>query len=222
MGMNSEFTTEQEEFKKEKYNVFRDYSPVKQLDVKTFNAKNRYGEYRFTEADGMEVKQRVNDEFPSGKVSGYVEYREYPNSAYEFYSEYDEKGLLIHSLTTFYNIEFGTIHYYDNRDNISKKNYLEDHYTFSIDDLIDKMKEEYDHDLLNIKNGYAIRWLEPQLSEIPLYQVHAFIDTTFMNVYLINGNTGETMFVTQRTIWYTGDFYEMPALEEYLNSLTNH
>ena len=209
---------EQQECNEKKYHEPETKINMK-FDTVQFKQANRYGKYSFIDTDGMEVTQRVSTEFPSGKVEKYIENRSFPNSPYRFYSEYDDKGNIIKYIKSFSAFHIGVGLYYDSVGNIVKEENFDAPYPFSVNDLINKMREEYGADLLNKNNGSASRYQEKEHLGIPLYMVNYFIiDTPFKNVYLINGNTGETMFISKRTIWETDD-NEISVLDEYLNSL---
>lgn len=208
---------EMEKNKKETHNVFENYNPIKLFNIKGFNAKNKNGEYNFVEG-GMEVNQMENVEYPLGKVNGYYEYRKYPNSAYEFFSEYDVNGFLLHTLITFYSIEFGIVKYYDRSGSIVKEENLDIPYKFSIDDLINKMKAEYDVNITDSRICVGVdRGIEEKYNNNPLYCVYINADPTGRQqvCYVIDGFTGETLYTTMR---YKGE--KRGALtDEYFNSL---
>ena len=208
---------EMEQDKRKTHNVFENYNPIKQFNIKGFNAKNKRGEYNFVD-DGMEVLQMKNVEYPSGKVNGYYEYRKYPNSAYEFFSEYDVNGFLLHTIVTFHSIEFGIVKHYDSSGNIVKEENLDIPYKFSIDDLIDKMKAEYDVNITDSRICVSVdRGIEEKYNSNPLYDVYINADPTGRQqiCYVIDGLTGETLFTTTR---YRGE-KRGSLTDEYFNSL---
>jgi hypothetical protein len=203
-----------------------DYEPqhtiTMRFDIIRFENNNKYNKYRFVDSDGMEVFQWAITEFPSGKVEEYIEERNFPNSPYTFYSEYDDKGNIIKYIKLFSGFHIGIGLYYDSTGNIVKEEDFDAAYPFSVDDLINKMKEEYDADLLNNNNGYTSRGIEQEHLEMPLYIVNYFIaDTPFRDIYLINGTTGETLYITKRFIMESDTEEEEPVLDEYIRKKAN-
>ena len=174
---------------------------VKKFDIATFNQKNKYGKYEFTDANGVLVKQRIDDEFPSGKVNGYTERRSYPNSPYEYYNEYDASGNIVKSSTSFYYVNTGIAKQYDLSGNVIKETNFDLGYSFTIEMLIEKMKKEYEIDLLNKYAKVVWRYVDEKHLHIPIYKVEHSIDTPvaqYKDVYLIDGSTGEMLYKTKR------------------------
>ncbi len=187
------FEKKMKQNKKETHNVFENYSPVRRFDINRFNAESNGGKYNFIDA-GMEVHQMDNAEYPSGKINGYYEYRQYPNSAYEFFSEDDAKGLLIQTLTEFYTFQFGTIKYYNSSGSVVEEENLDVPYKLSVDDLIDKMKTEYDIDITDSRICRRVeRGVYEEHNNNPLYGV--WLQPT---CYVIDGITGKTLYTTTR------------------------
>ena len=210
---------EMEQNKKETYNVFKDYIPAKKINITDFNIRRgKRSDCHFIDDNGMEVYQRANIEYPSGKVEDYWEYRKYPNSAYEFTSNYDAKGLLLKTITTFHDTLFGLIKYYDDSGNVTKEEDLDIPYKFSIDDLITKMKTEYNVNITDSRICQRIsRGIEVEYNNSPLYCVYMAADPISGQFlcYVIDGITGETLYTTTR---YRGE--KRGALtDEYFDSL---
>ena len=208
---------------KETHNVFKDFQPSKKFNILKFKIKNRKGEYSFVD-DGVEVRQMENIDYSSKrlKIDGYYEYRKYPNCAYEFFSEYDKKGLLMLTVTTFYNIECGIFKRYNKLGNVVEEENLDAPYTFSIDDLIDKMKDEYDVDILNVGLvRTASRGFADEVN-MPFYQVNVKDVTTnfIVHIYLIDGATGETLLTTTRETHKSGQPSET-VIDEYIRKKLN-
>ena len=66
---------EMEQNNKETHNVFKDYIPVKQFDIKKFNAKNKKGEYSFIDASRVtewdkRPKESIIDEYIRRNTNG--------------------------------------------------------------------------------------------------------------------------------------------------------
>ena len=193
---------------------------VMKFDIKAFNANSKYGVYKFIDTNGAEVEQTEESEFPSGKVTGYYEYRKYPNSPYEYYNEYNASGNIIKSSTSFYNTTTGIAKEYDSAGNIIKETDFDSGYPFSIAMLIEKMKEEYEIDLLNKKNKVVYRFLEQKYLHILMYRIEHSVDIPpkYRDIYLIDGKTGEMLYRAKRP--FREDVFNKPepVEAEYANS----
>ena len=213
---------EMEQTKKETHNVFKDYQPARQLNINKFNANSEKNHYHFIDDNGMEVHQFADAEFPSGKINKYWEKRKYPNSAYEFYSEYDAKGLLMKTLTSFYTAEIGVMCFYDVSGNITQKENLDAPYKFSLDDLIDKMKDEYEIDILTPNLIWDVNRYVVDKENMPFYEVKVrdLVRIGIIHVYFIDGNTGETLLITTRETEWSGQPSER-VLDEYIRKKAN-
>lgn len=200
------------------HNNLKNYILQKEINLKEFNTKREGNSYSFIDNDGMEVEQTVNSKFPSGKVTGYFEYRKYPNSAYEIYSEYSADGKLTKSLILFHGMEIGFMYFYNTYGEIISKEDLDVAYKFSVDNLINKMKTQYDIDIVDTQICVSItRGIYKEYNNSPLYCVEAHEDKAInlLIYYVVDGNTGETLFTTNRYL-----FDEREAVtDEYFNSL---
>jgi hypothetical protein len=95
---------------------------------------------------------------------------------------------------------------------------LDTPYPFSIDDLIDKMKEEYSVDIIDSRICHSVsREVYEEYGNLPLYVVYLWGVPVKSRVvgYLIDGNTGETLFTATRNIREQSE----PLVVEYFNSL---
>ena len=209
------------EMEKNKDNIhgnLKKYIPIKELNIKEFDAKRKGSHCHFVDVNGMEVVQTVNAEFPSGEVIRYIEKRKFPGSAYMFYSEYNAKGILVKTLIAFHGTEVGFMRFYDTSGEIIKKEDLDISYKFSTDNLIEKMKAEYGIDIVDTKICYNVtRGIYKEHNNNPLYCVYIngdMVSGQFI-CYVIDGNTGETLFTTIRN---RGEKKDSIA-DEYFNSL---
>lgn len=197
---------------------FKNHIPLKRFNIKEFNTKGDGNKYHFIDNNGMEVSQRVDDLFPSGKVIKYIEIRKYPNSAYEIYNEYDANGILKKSLISFHGMEVGFMYFYNADGEIIHKENLDVLYKFSIDDLINKMKVEHNIDIVNTNVCISItRGIYKEYDNNPLYCIEVYEDKAIGKLicYVIDGNTGKTLFTTNRYL-----FEEKESItDEYFNSL---
>jgi uncharacterized protein YxeA len=218
--LNTVNMIEKEKTEMKTYNIFKDFEPAKEFNIKEFDAKGDGNDYHFVDSNGMEVKQRLFDEFPSGKVTNYVENRNYPNSAYKFYSEYDANGKLLKTSISFYGMVVGFMCFYNTAGEIIKKEDWDMPYKFSVDNLIDKMKTEYDIDIVDTKIcNDILRGVYEKHGNNPLYDVYLYGHPMKYQLicYVIDGNTGETLFTTTRHIRENRE----PITDEYFNSLKN-
>lgn len=83
----------------------------------------------------------------------YTDRRAYPDSAYEYYSEYNPNGNLMHSFTLLYSAGIGINRYYEEAGQAVKEENPDAPYPFSIENLILKMRREYG--LIIEKRGHA-------------------------------------------------------------------
>ena len=209
---------------------------IKKFDIDRFNKNNDDGIYQFTTSDSIEVKQ-VIDNFSSGIVDGYFEHRNYINSTYTYYNRYDASGNLTLTSTSFSGVQIGIAKWYDALGNVIKEEDADIGYPFSIDMLIHKMKEEYGVDLLTRGSGYINRYQDEEYLHSPIYKVYSILEETvpynrarnngevlyynrtYRKVYLIDGNTGVVLYITDMPLWETGEDDYLSIQEEYLNSL---
>jgi hypothetical protein len=101
----------------------------------------------------------------------------------------------------FYDLEFGIWKEYDNKGNLIKETDYDEDYKFSIDDLIKKMRIEYNYDLMNVDKTYNLnRFVDKNNTRLPLYEVYYKDETNnqMLHSYIINGTTGEVLFATIR------------------------
>ncbi|MCV9926910.1 hypothetical protein OIU83_04575 [Flavobacterium sp. LS1R49] len=105
-------------------------------------------------------------------------------------------------LQEFYTIQIGNYKLYNEIGVLAKDENLDKEYKFSIDDLVKKMKEKYNYDLMNVDKTYNLnRYVDLEKIKLPLYEVYYRDDknTQVLHSYVINGNTGEILFSTLRS-----------------------
>ena len=142
------------------------------------------------------------------------------NSPYYKFKKFSLKtNRLLLTGTEFYKINIGIWENYDETGQLIKKIDYDKPYKFSIEDLIKKMKNEYDIDLLDVERvSYVSRYEEKKDVNLPLYEVcykYSSLNNNKVEYYLINGTTGETLFTIKR---YLGD-KQGSLLDNYLDSL---
>lgn len=186
---------------------------IKKMDIERFN-KNSDGDYSFTDTDGMEVRQTEDYDWDAQKIVAYYERRNYPNSPYTYVSIFNVSGILTFHYTEFYGFPIGVEQIYNEYGNSTDGKNYDTSYKFSIDDLITKMWRKYDIDILNMSRIWSVgRYI---INEQPFYEVSVRLSFPIIEVYLINGNSGKTLMVTQRdTEWYPGKVEES-VIDEYL------
>ena len=83
------------------------------------------------------------------------------------------------------------------------------------------MKEEYGVDLLTRGSGYINRGQDEEYLHIPTYEVYSILEETvpYSRAYLIDGNTGVVLYITDIPLWKALEGEDLPVPEEYLNSL---
>lgn len=174
-----------------------EYKIIKRFDVEGYKKNNTYGRYEFTDRNGMSVIQRYSKSEANGET--YIDERHYPDSPYLYSCVYDSRGRIKVSLTEFHEMPIGKRHDYDTSGNVIKETDEDALYKFSIDDLILKMKREYNIDIENTEViSTFVRYKTSEL-DFPLYEIGHFVKhNTRCVYYLINGNTGKTLYITER------------------------
>lgn len=166
------------------------YTIIKKFDIESYK-KKRDTDINFTDRDGMLVRQWSGENELDGKY--YIDERHYPNSPYLYCIEYDEKGRIKNFITNFYHIIIGKTIYYNTFGGIVKEVDEDAPYKFSINDLIVKMKCEYNM-LIEDKNKVwnVGRYIE---DHTPLYVISEKNGDFHENLYLINGYNGKTLYI---------------------------
>ena len=221
-----------ERMNNETYHVFKDYVPERQFNIEQFRAKSKrkgYNrEYNFVDADGIKVHQWMSVVVPRRKIYGfwevkphkYWETRTCPHSVYRLHSEYDVNGRLIKTHATFYRNNFGIIRNYDSSGNVVSEEDLDVSYPFSTENLIDKMKADYDIDIFDKQLVFIIkrRWdyYEVFINDLTRTKPQMVIG------YLIEGSTGNTVFISEaeaRRVPSLKTYSIKHEYQEYLRSL---
>ncbi|KAK9670740.1 hypothetical protein QE152_g41226, partial [Popillia japonica] len=186
------------------------YTVIKKFDIEGFMKKGG-GDIDFTDRDGILVRQWSGEDELEGTY--YIDERHYPNSPYLYYCEYDKYGRIKISLTNFYSTFIGKITYYDTSGNIVNETDEDAPYKFSIDDLILKMRREYNIDIEDKKKIWGVyRYV---VDNGVFYDVRVRAPYSKNIVYLINGDNGKTLYITEtETEWYPGRSEET-VYEEY-------
>ena len=175
----------------------KDENMVSKFDIKDFYTNSdEAGFYKYV-AYGKSVVKRVqyNNNF---KVIGFIMNSECLYTPYRYYYKYDKQGNLLHSVDFFDSFPIREECYYDTLGHVTKTIDHDKPYKFSLDDLIKKMKEEYGCDILD--KGRLIKVYRSEGKNDlhkPWYEVCCLEDTSvyYCNRYLIDGTTGETLYM---------------------------
>lgn len=136
---------------------------------------------------------------------------------YNFHKSYSSKNkALVSEWIEFYRAFTGIDKQYKEDGSLILETDQDKPYKFSIEDMVKKIKEEYNIDILNKKNVFRFsRYESSETSETPIYEIWLNTDVfEKWNVYFINGNTGETLYRMKM------DRYENKIpMEEYLKSI---
>ena len=157
------------------------------FDVKTFNKSAINNELILTLKDGTTIKKiKIRDIF--------YEERQAPHSPFKDYKYYYvENNNLKYSGRQFFNFKIGVWNEYDSAGQLIKQRNWDEHYGFSIDDLILMMKNEFNIDIAKITGrAGALRGKDG----IYYYEVHLAISNIKMSsvrIIRINGNSGKVV-----------------------------
>ena len=185
------------------------------FDIKTFNEKqDRSGCYEYKTYD-MSIEQRAD--YDSNKqFIGYIEDCEEFHTPYSYYYEYDTRGNLRHMVVSFKGFDIGNEYYYDSLGRIIKTIDHSETYKFKLSDLIEKMKKEYGCDILDKERVADVcRSDGKEDLKRPWYLVYYLYanDPMCGDEYLIDGTTGETLYVLKNK-----PIYEWWDQETYWNA----
>ena len=169
---------------------------MERFDIETFNRNKSGYSWIHTLQDGSKVWEREIH----GK--GYQTETTVPNSAYTDIKVFNYDGNLIATFLNFYNINIGVSKEYDGKGNVTKQYNQEEKFSFSIDDLVKKMHDEFNVDIADTQKTKTIRRGLAIINgkEIPLYSVYNFFPEPGEKYihklmgYVIDGTTGEVLY----------------------------
>ncbi|CVK16616.1 hypothetical protein Ga0061079_1095 [Apibacter mensalis] len=140
---------------------------TKTFDLKTFKEKNTNGSYIFYLDNNICVYQHVE---PDHFIREVID-RE--GSPYRVERRYYPNGNLHYQGKLFYSFDIGQLKMYDENGNIERINNYDYLYTFTVDDLIQKMKALYGIDLSVGEKGMDVsrHYTSPNDDTEPLYTV---------------------------------------------------
>ena len=185
------------------------------FDIKSFNEnQDGSGDYEYKTYD-MSIEQRA-DYDSNEQLIGYIEDCEELHTPYSYYYEYDTRGNLRHMVVSFSWFDIGNEYYYDSLGRITKTIDHSAPYKFKLSDLIEKMKKEYGCDILNKERVADVSRSEGERDlKRPWYSVYYLDanDPMCGDEYLIDGTTGETLYVLKNK-----PIYEWWDQETYWNA----
>ena len=199
------------------------------LDIKKFNEnQDVLGYYKYKTYD-MQIRQRKR--YDSNKqFIGYIEDCEELHTPYSYYYEYDTRGNLRHMVVSFKGFDIGNEYYYDSLGRIIKTIDHSETYKFKLSDLIEKMKKEYGCDILDKERVADVcRSDGKEDLKRPWYSVYYLYanDPMCGDEYLIDGTTGETLYVLKnKPMWDQETYWNarmkglpMSIVAKYLHDL---
>ena len=186
------------------------------FDIKNFNEnQDGAGTYRYT-ANDMSIRQDTLYD-SNGQLTAYVEDCKELHTPYSYYYRYDTKGRLRQMAVSFSGMSIGKVYFYDSLGRTTETIDYSEPYKFKLNDLIEKMKREYGCDLLNKERTSDVSRSEGERDlQRPWYSVYYLEEGNhlFGDEYLIDGTTGETLYVLKHEEWNEcgsdmSDFYAM-------------
>ena len=194
---------------------------VQYLDVRDFEvSQNCLGDYEFQTNDRSIRQYEMYDS--DRKFVGYIETSNELRTPYSYYYNYDTKGRLRYLSVSFDGLSIGNSYRYDSLGRITE---IIDHskpYKFKLNDLIEKMSGEYGCDLLNKKRLVSMHRSEGERDlKKPWYSVFYLehVRSHHGDKYLIDGTTGETLYVLKHEAWNecgSGDMRDFQAMAKGL------
>ena len=170
---------------------------MRNFDIKEFHANNDGAGYYKRVLSNVSIEKRSLHD-ADRNIVGYIEVCENLYTPYNYYYEYDKRGNLRRSLDYFDRFVIGKEYNYDSLGHVTKTIDHDKPYKFSLDDLIKKMKEEYGCDILDKERLIKVYRSEGKDDlHKPWYEVCCLEDTSvyYCNRYLIDGTTGETLYM---------------------------
>ena len=186
------------------------------FDIKNFNEnQDGAGDYEYKTNDMLIRQYTLYDS--DGPLTGYIEDCRELHTPYSYYYRYDTKGRLRQMAVSFSGMSIGKVYFYDSLGRTTETIDYSEPYKFKLSDLIKKMKREYGCDLLNKKRLIDVNRSKGERDlKRPWYSVFYREEehTDYGDEYLIDGTTGETLYVLKHEEWNEcgsdmSDFYAM-------------
>ncbi len=194
----------------------QDTNTLRSFDIKNFNEnQDGAGDYEY-KTDDMLIRQYTLYD-SDGPLAGYIEDCRELHTPYSYYYRYDTKGRLRQMAVSFCGMSIGKVYFYDSLGRTTETIDYSEPYKFKLSDLIEKMKREYGCDLLDKKRLIDVhRSKDERDLRRPWYSVFYLEEehTRYGDEYLIDGTTGETLYVLKHEEWNEcgsdmSDFYAM-------------
>ena len=153
--------------------------------------------------------------FKGSENKGFIQKTGKKNTSYELYKVFYENGNLQFMSTHFYDFSIGISKEYNENGELIKEIDYDKDYKFSIEDLQKKMKATYNVDIMDKKQTRSVSrtTIDPRI-KFPYYQVVINSGIASFTNYLLNGNTGEIIYISK-----TIRDYEKDTVDEYIKSL---
>lgn len=166
---------------------------MERFDIETFNHNKDGYSWIYTSPDGTKIWQR--EDFGNGYQ---VEITP-PHSNYTTIKLFNYEGNLIHVWLQFHSFIVGVSKEYDGRGNVIKEYDQDKGFAFSIDDLIQKMQDEYGVDITDTRQTFTVYRGGGEGEEAPFYGLYVYDfsqgkNTTRTIAYLFDGNTGKLLY----------------------------
>ena len=183
---------------------------MQHFDINKFLENNPKGDEKIiTKENGFKVRQMDYGEY-------YIEDITKLNSPEVHRKGYFKKtGRLCFESDRFDSFSYGIEKTYNENGELIKEVFYDKDYKFSIDDLQKKMKEVYNVDIMDKKQTRLVnRTAVDTRLKFPYYQVLVNSGIASFTDYLLNGNTGEIIYISK-----TIRDYEKDTVDEYIKSL---
>jgi len=138
----------------------------------------------------------LDDEYVDNSFSGFRESHTYRDSPYEYIYIYNTEGYITAYCAYFHQMPVGKGYQFDGHGNEIKCIDYDLPYKFNIDALKNKMLHQYGINLMDMKQVFSmIRYEEQKYIKRPVYIISARRKDNRNDIYLINGITGETLYI---------------------------
>lgn len=147
--------------------------------------KSKIANYILTDGTIIEAKQDDNGLFE--------EFRKKPGSPYSLGNLYYSNLQIKKSFNYFYRMRYGKTYEYDERGNIVSRIDNDIEFRFSIEMLIDKMKREFDIDLMKPKDVFMADRYVDRATKNPEYLILYTMSSSKLRRIVVHGITGKTV-----------------------------
>ena len=153
--------------------------------------------------------------FKGSGDKGFVQRINKINTPYIFFKSFFENGNLQAEGVNFYSTVIKIYKEYNENGELIKEIDYDKDYKFSIEDLQKEMKKTYNVDIMDKKQTRSVsRTTIDSRIKFPYYQVVINSGFASFTNYLLNGNTGEIIYISK-----TIRDYEKDTVDEYIKSL---